>query len=51
MKYRAKNHSKLVLILLGLDILIHVAQIGLSRDIMQTTDVLIFVNKNIANMI
>ncbi|HDR0619634.1 hypothetical protein ACFGXR_07235 [Pasteurella multocida] len=51
MKYQAKNHSKLVLILLGLDILIHVAQIGLSRDIMQATDVLIFVNKNIANMI
>ncbi|EGP04264.1 hypothetical protein [Pasteurella multocida] len=51
MKYRAKNHSKQVLILLGLDILIYVAQIGLSRDIMQATDALLFVNKNIANMI
>ncbi|EJS86707.1 hypothetical protein AAUPMB_16972 [Pasteurella multocida subsp. multocida str. Anand1_buffalo] len=45
MKYRAKNHSKQVLILLGLDILIYVVQIGLSRDIMQATDALLFVIK------
>lgn len=51
MKYRAENHSKLVLILLRLDILIHVAQIELNREIMQATDALLFVNKNIANMI
>ncbi|MGC6247660.1 DUF4328 domain-containing protein [Bisgaard Taxon 45] len=48
MKYRAENHSKLVLILLGLDIFIHALQIWLSREIIRATDALLLMNENIA---